>query len=237
MRGFQDTSGRTAAMKLVVQIPAWNEEATLPRTLADLPREVPGFHSVEWVVIDDGSVDRTASVALAHGADLVVRLPAHRGLAAAFRAGLEASLALGADVIVNTDADHQYPGDDVARVAAPVLAGQADLVVGERDPAGLSHPRLQRAGSALVRKASRTAVRDATSGLRALSRDCARAVEVTSSFTYTVETLIRAGRAGSRVVGVPVGTNPVTRPSRLFASPWVYVGRTGPSILRLWLTA
>jgi hypothetical protein len=176
-------------------------------------------------------------VATAHGADRVVRLPVHRGLAAAFRAGLETSLELGADVVVNTDADHQYRGDDVARIAAPVLAGEADLVVGERDPAGLRHSHLQRAGSALVRRASRTAVRDATSGLRAFSREAARALEVTSSFTYTVETLIRAGRAGMPVSGVPVATNPATRPSRLFASPWVYVGRTGPSILRLWLTA
>ena len=224
-------------MKLVVQIPAWNEEATLPRTLADLPREVPGFDSVVWLVVDDGSADRTAAVAREHRADAVLTLPAHRGLAAAFRAGRDAALALGADVIVNTDADHQYRGADVARVAAPVLAGAADVVVGERDPAGLRHPRLQRAGSALVRRVSGTDVRDATSGLRAFSREAARALEVTSSFTYTVETLIRAGRSGMAVAGVPVGTNPATRPSRLFGSPWVYVGRTGPSILRLWLTA
>jgi glycosyltransferase involved in cell wall biosynthesis len=224
-------------MKLVVQIPAWNEEATLPRTLADLPRRVPGFEAVDWLVIDDGSTDATAEVAAAHGADRVLRLPAHQGLAAAFRAGLEGSLALGADVVVNTDADHQYRGDDIGRVAAPVLAGRAELVIGERDPGGLSHPRFQRAGSALVRRVSGTDVRDATSGLRAFSRDAARALEVTSSFTYTVETLIRAGRAGMAVCGVPVATNPATRPSRLFASPWVYVGRTGPSILRLWLTA
>ena len=224
-------------MKLVVQIPAWNEEATLPRTLADLPREVPGFDSVEWIVVDDGSTDATARVAAAHGADAVVRLPVHRGLAAAFRAGLETSLARGADVIVNTDADHQYRGSDIARVAGPVLAGEADLVIGERDPAGLRHPRLQRAGSALVRRASGTGVRDASSGLRALRRGAAQSLEVTSSFTYTVETLIRAGRTGMTVAGVPVVTNPATRPSRLFRSPWIYVGRTGPSILRLWLTA
>jgi glycosyltransferase involved in cell wall biosynthesis len=224
-------------MKLVVQIPAWNEEATLPRTLADLPRHVAGFEAVEWLLIDDGSTDATAAVAAAHGVDTVVRLFDHRGLAAAFRAGLEASLQRGADVVVNTDADHQYRGHDIARVAAPVLSGEADLVIGERDPAGLRHPRLQRAGSALVRRASGTAVRDATSGLRAFSRTAARALEVTSSFTYTVETLIRAGRSGMAVSGVPIATNPATRPSRLFGSPWVYVGRTGPAILRLWLTA
>jgi glycosyltransferase involved in cell wall biosynthesis len=224
-------------MKLVVQIPAWNEEATLPGTLADLPRRVPGCDAVEWLVIDDGSADATADVARTHGADRVVSLPAHRGLAAAFRAGLEAALAMGADVIVNTDADHQYRGADVARVCDPVLAGRADVVVGERDPAGLRHPHLQRAGSAVVRRASGTRVRDATSGLRAFSREAARRLEVTSTFTYTLETLIRAGRGGMTVAGVPVATNPATRPSRLFDSPWVYVGRTSPSILWLWLTA
>ena len=224
-------------MMLVVQIPAWNEAATLPGTLADLPREVPGAGAVAWLVVDDGSSDATAAVARAHGADRVVRLPVHLGLAAAFRTGLEAALAMGADVVVNTDADHQYRGVDVARVAAPVLSGEADLVIGERDPSHLRHPRLQHAGSALVRRASGTTVRDATSGLRAFSREAARRVEVTSTFTYTLETLIRAGRGGMAVAGVPVATNPATRPSRLFASPWEYVGRTGPSILRLWLTA
>jgi len=222
-------------MKLVIQIPAWNEEATLPRTLADLPRRVPGFARVEWLVVDDGSTDATARVAAASGADAVVGLGAHRGLAAAFRAGLEASLARGADVIVNTDADHQYRGADVARLAAPVAAGAADMAVGERT--ALRHARLQRAGSALVRRASGTAIRDATSGFRALSADAARALRVTSSYTYTVETLIRSGRAGMRVAGVPVAVNPPLRPSRLFASPWGYVGRTGPSILYLWLRA
>ena len=224
-------------MKLLVQIPAWNEEATLPRTLADLPRAVPGFERVEWLVVDDGSVDRTAAVARAAGADHVVRLERHRGLAAAFRAGLDAALARGADVVVNTDADHQYRGADVPRLTAPVLGGTADMVVGERDPAGVRHPRLQRAGSALVRRASGTPVRDAASGFRALSADAARALEVTSSFTYTAETLIRAGRAGMRVAGVPVGVNPPLRPSRLCASPWGYVGRAAPAILLVWLRA
>jgi glycosyltransferase involved in cell wall biosynthesis len=222
-------------MKLVVQIPAWNEEATLPRTLADVPRQVVGFDAVKVLVIDDGSTDATARVARAHGADRVVRLSSHRGLAAAFRAGLDAALAAGADVIVNTDADHQYRGSDLARLVAPVVAGEADLVVGERNRADLRHPRLQRAGSALVRRVSGTRVRDATSGFRALGAAAARRLEVTSTFTYTVETLIRAGRGGMAVTGVPVGVNPATRPSRLFASPWTYVGRTGPSILRLWL--
>jgi glycosyltransferase involved in cell wall biosynthesis len=197
---------------------------------------VPGFTSVEVLVVDDGSTDGTAAVARARRAR-VVRLPAHRGLAAAFRAGLDAALATGADVIVNTDADHQYRGSDVARVAAAVATGEADVVVGERAPAGLAHPRLRRAGSSLVRHASRTDVRDATSGLRGFSRAAAEAVVVTSSFTYTLETLIRAGRAGVRVSGLPVGTNPVTRPSRLFGSPWEYVGRCAPSVVRSWLAA
>ncbi len=224
-------------MHIVIQIPAWNEEASLPAVLADLPREIPGATRVSWLVVDDGSTDDTASIARAHGADAVVRLPVHRGLAAAFRTGLERALALGADVVVNTDADHQYRGCDVARVAAPVLAGEADLVVGERDPRALRHRRLRRAGGAVVRRASGTEVRDACSGLRALSHPAARRLEVTSTFTYTIETLIRAGRAGMTVAAVPVATNPPLRPSRLFGSPWEYVGRTGPSIVRLWLTA
>jgi glycosyltransferase involved in cell wall biosynthesis len=224
-------------MKLVIQIPCLDEEDTLPATLADLPRIVTGFQQVQWLVIDDGSADGTAAVAAAHGADHVLRLPRHMGLAQAFRAGLDAALALGADVVVNTDADHQYRGADLDRLVAPVLRGQADLVVGERNPSALRHPRLQRWGSLVVRAASGIAVRDATSGFRAYSRAAATALEVTSSFTYTVETLIRAGRSGLAVAGVPVGTNPQTRPSRLYGSPWAYVGRTGPSILRLWLRA
>jgi glycosyltransferase involved in cell wall biosynthesis len=224
-------------MKLVIQIPCLDEEDTLPATLADLPRAVVGFERVEWLVIDDGSADRTAAVAAAHGADQVLRLPTHVGLARAFRAGLDEALARGADVIVNTDADHQYRGADLARLVAPVRDGWADLVVGERDGDALRHPRLQRLGSRVVRAASGVAVRDATSGFRAYSRAAAAALEVTSTFTYTVETLIRAGRGGLAVAGVPVGTNPQTRPSRLYGSPWAYVGRTGPSIVRLWLRA
>jgi glycosyltransferase involved in cell wall biosynthesis len=224
-------------MKLVIQIPAWNEQATLPGTLADLPRSVPGFDAVEWLVVDDGSTDGTVAAARRGGADQVLELGAHRGLAAAFAAGLRAALTAGADVVVNTDADHQYPGAGVARLVAPVLAGEADLVVGERHPHRLRHLRLQRLGSAVVRVASGTAVRDATSGFRAMSARAARSLEVTSSFTYTAETLIRAGRAGLRVAGVPVATNPPTRPSRLYGSPWAYVGRSGTSIVRVWLTA
>jgi glycosyltransferase involved in cell wall biosynthesis len=223
-------------MKLVIQIPCLNEEATLPGTLADLPRRVAGCDPVEWLVVDDGSTDATVAVAAAHGADHVLALDAHRGLAGAFRAGLEEALALGADVIVNTDADHQYRGADVERLVAPVVAGDADVVIGERDPRALHYPRLQRLGSRVVRTASGTTVRDSTSGFRAYSRAAAATLEVTSSFTYTVETLIRAGRGGLAVRSVPVDTNPHTRPSRLFGSPWTYVGRTGPSILRLWLS-
>lgn len=222
-------------MHTVIQIPAWNEEQTLALVLADLPRQIPGATRVSWLVVDDGSSDETARIARAHGADEVVRLPVHRGLADAFRAGLQASLAMGADVVVNTDADHQYRGRDVARVAAPVLGGAADLVVGERDFRALRHRWVRGAGGAVVRRVSATEVRDACSGLRAFGRAAAARLEVTSSFTYTIETLIRAGRAGMRVEGVPVATNPALRPSRLFGSSWEYVGRTGPSILRLWL--
>ena len=224
-------------MKLVIQIPAWNEEATLPRRSPDLPRDVPGFTLVAWLVVDDGSDRRhragwpAPTVSTAWSACRCTwAWPRRSG------PGWRRALDMGADVVVNTDADHQYRGGDVARVAAPVRAGEADLVVGERDPRRCATP----ASSAWVGRRPAglgTSVRDATSGLRAFSRDAARRLEVTSTFTYTVETLIRAGRGGMAVTGVPVSTNPATRPSRLFASPWTYVGRTGPSILRLWLRA
>jgi glycosyltransferase involved in cell wall biosynthesis len=222
-------------MKLIIQIPCLDEEEFLPVTLADLPREVPGFDAVEWLVVDDGSTDRTAEVARARGADHVLRLRPHRGLAAAFQAGLDAALALGADVIVNTDADHQYRGADIAALTRPILAGEADMVIGDREVTTLAafspaKRALQRLGSWVVRRASGTSVPDATSGFRAFDRRAAGALHVASGFTYTLETIVQAGRSGMAIAHVPVATNPVLRPSRLVGSTWCYVLRNALSL-------
>ncbi len=225
-------------MKLVVQIPAFNEEAMLPSTLAALRRPVPGFSQVAVIVVDDGSNDRTAEVARENGADRVVRLPAHRGLAAAFSAGLEEALAMGADVIVNFDADLQYDPADIPALVAPILGEKADLVIGDRGPGTLAHfspgkRLLQRIGSWVVRQASGLEVSDAASGLRALSREAARRVNVFSRMTYTLETLIQAGSKGLRVASVPVAARPPARRSRLYTSVPKYVLVQGANVLRI----
>src|SRR3954454_17398666 len=186
-------------MKLIIQIPCWNEEETLPLTLADLPREVPGFDAVEWLVVDDGSTDRTVEVARAQGVDHIVRLTNNKGLAAGFQAGLDACLKLGADLVVNTDADNQYNAGDIPKLLAPILAGNADMVVGDREVATVEHfgrvkVRLQKIGSAVVRRASDTNVPDTTSGFRAYNREAAIQLQVVSKFTYTLETIIQAGK-------------------------------------------
>src|SRR5215207_6998191 len=183
---------RSPPMKLIIQIPCFNEEQTLPLTLADLPREVPGFDAVEWLVIDDGSTDRTIEVARENGVDHIVRLTNNKGLANGFQAGLDACLKLGADVIVNTDADNQYDGRDVATLVAPILAGDADMVVGDRQVMTIDHfspakKALQRLGSWVVRQASQTGVPDTTSGFRAYNREAALGLQVVSKFTYTLE--------------------------------------------------
>ena len=185
-------------MKLIIQIPCFNEEQTLPATLAELPRAVPGIDTVEWLVIDDGSTDATVEVARAGGVDHVVRLTNNKGLAAGFQAGLDACLKLGADVIVNTDADNQYSGADIPKLVAPILAGNADMVVGDRETDRIEHfsplkKLLQRWGSAVVRRASDTGVPDTTSGFRAYNREAAIQMAVVSKFTYTLETIIQAG--------------------------------------------
>ena len=178
-------------MKLIIQIPCLNEEGQLPGTLADLPRELSGVDSVEWLVIDDGSTDGTVEVARAQGVDHIVRLTNTKGLAAAFQAGLDASLKLGADVIVNTDADNQYVAADIPKLLAPVLAGDADMVIGDREVETVEHfsplkVRLQRLGSAVVRRASDTGVPDTTSGFRAYNREAALQLQVVSKVTYTL---------------------------------------------------
>ena len=226
-------------MKLIIQIPCFNEEETLPETLGDLPREIPGIETVEWLVIDDGSSDRTIEVARAGGVDHVVRLTNNKGLAAAFQAGLDACLKLGADVIVNTDADNQYSGQDIPKLVAPILAGQADMVIGDRKTDQIEHfspvkKRLQRWGSAVVRRASGTGVPDTTSGFRAYNREAALQMQVVSKFTYTLESIIQAGKMLVAVDHVPIRTNAKTRESRLFPSSSAYVRRNAASIFRIY---
>jgi len=226
-------------MKLIIQIPCFNEAAQLPETLDEIPRSVPGFDEVELLVIDDGSDDPTVEVARAHGVDHIVRLTNNKGLAAAFQAGLDACLKLGADVIVNTDADNQYYGGDIPRLVEPILAGDADMVIGDRETDQIEHfsplkKRLQRLGSVVVRRASDTAVPDTTSGFRAYNREAALQVQVVSKFTYTLETIIQAGKMLVAVDHVPIRTNPKTRESRLFPSMWAYVRRNATSIFRVY---
>ncbi len=210
-------------MKLIIQIPCYNEESTLPQTVRDLPRALPGLGEIEYLVVDDGSSDRTAEVARELGVHHIVRLKQHQGLALAFSAGLEAALAVGADVIVNTDADNQYRGEDIALLVQPILDGQADIVVGDRGVAALEHFSplkrfLQKWGSWVVQRASGIAIPDATSGFRAFTREAALRLTVLSDYTYTLETLIQAGIRQMAVVYVPVRTNPQTRQSRLVRS-------------------
>jgi glycosyltransferase involved in cell wall biosynthesis len=226
-------------MKLIIQIPCFNEEAQLPVTLSHLPREVPGFDVVEWLIIDDGSTDRTIEVARAGGVDHVVRLTNNKGLAAAFQAGLDAGLKLGADVIVNTDADNQYEGADVPKLVEPILRGVADMVIGDRridvnEHFTPSKRLLQRLGSWVVRQASSTEIPDTTSGFRAYNREAALQMQAVSRFTYTLETIIQAGKLLVAVENVPVRTNPKTRESRLFPSTPAYVRRNALSIFRIY---
>ncbi|MGZ4297010.1 MAG: glycosyltransferase family 2 protein [Solirubrobacteraceae bacterium] len=226
-------------MKLIIQIPCFNEEAQLPATLADLPREIAGFDTVEWLIIDDGSTDRTIEVARANGVDHIVKLTNHKGLAAGFQAGLDAGLKLGADVIVNTDADNQYEGGDIPKLVAPILGGEADMVIGDRGVDSNEHfshskRRLQRLGSWVVRQASSTEVPDTTSGFRAYNREAALQMQVVSKFTYTLETIIQAGKLLVAIDHVPVRTNPKTRESRLFPSIPAYIRRNGLSIFRIY---
>jgi len=226
-------------MKLIVQIPCLNEESTLPATIADIPRRIDGVDAVELLVIDDGSTDRTVEVAREHGVEHIVRLTNNKGLAAGFQAGLDACLKLGADLIVNTDADNQYRGADVAKLTAPILAGEADMVVGDRRVAQIEHfsgakKSLQKLGSWVVRRLSGTEIADTTSGFRAYNREAALGLLVVDDFTYTLESLIQAGKMLVAVDQVEIGVNPQTRESRLFDSTGAYVRRNALSILRIY---
>jgi len=227
-------------MKLIIQIPCLNESETLAIALAELPREVAGFDTVEWLIIDDGSTDNTAEVARQNGVHHVVRHPVNRGLAVGFMSGLEACLRLGADVIVNTDADNQYCGADIPKLTAPVLAQEADIVIGARPIDETEHfswikKKLQRLGSWAVRVASKTDVADAPSGFRAISREAAMRLNVFSAYTYTLETIIQAGQSNLRIVSVPIRTNGDLRPSRLVKSITSYVKRSLVTILRVFV--
>ncbi|HVC33753.1 MAG TPA: glycosyltransferase family 2 protein [Chloroflexota bacterium] len=224
-------------MRLVVQIPCYNEEAMIAKVIADIPRSIPGIREVLVLVVDDGSTDQTVSVALAAGADCIAHHVRNRGLAAAFRTGVDAALRLGADIIVNTDGDNQYSGADIPKLVQPILRGRADLVVGDRDPSSARHFSaqkrfLQAFGSWVVRQLSGTTVPDAPSGFRALSREAALRLNVVTSYSYTLETLIQAGSQRLAVSSVPISANPTARQSRLARSTLDYVQRSLVTLVR-----
>lgn len=226
-------------MKLIIQIPCYNEEETLPVTLADLPRHINGINEIEYLIINDGSDDRTVDVARELGVHHVISFPKNKGLAKGFMAGIDACLRLGADIIVNTDADNQYSGADIQNLVAPIVKGKAELVIGDRQTNGIHHfswfkKRLQNWGSWVVRQLSDTSVPDATSGFRALSREAAMQINVVSDFTYTLETIIQAGKKNLAVSHVPIRTNGKLRESRLFRGNFSYIKRSISTIARIY---
>ncbi|MBD2311749.1 glycosyltransferase family 2 protein [Desertifilum sp. FACHB-1129] len=227
-------------IKLIIQIPCYNEEATLGLTLSLLPRQLPGVDCVEWLIIDDGSCDRTIEVAKDCGVDHIVRFARNQGLAKAFMAGIEASLKAGADIIVNTDADNQYSADDIPTLIQPILLGQAEIVIGARPISQIRHfsptkKVLQKLGSWVVRLASNTDIPDAPSGFRAISREAAMQLNVFNQYTYTLEMIIQAGQRGMAIASVPIRTNRDLRPSRLVKSIPVYIQKSIFTILRIFM--
>ncbi|PKM10602.1 MAG: glycosyl transferase [Gammaproteobacteria bacterium HGW-Gammaproteobacteria-3] len=227
-------------MKLIVQIPCYNEEHTLPETIADIPRQIEGVDKIEILIIDDGSTDRTVEVAKELGVDHIIRNKNNLGLARSFRKGMDECLKRDADIIVNTDGDNQYFGADISKLVAPIVNGTADLVVGDRQTSKIPHfsplkKLLQKLGSATVRKLSGTTVPDTVSGFRAFSRDAAIRLNIISSFSYTIETIIQAGKKHMAIVSVPVRTNPKTRDSRLFKSIPSFIERQLSSMIRMYL--
>jgi len=226
--------------KLIIQIPCYNEEVALPTTLSALPREIPGIGKVEWLIVDDGSADRTVDVARAHGVDHIVSMPRHQGLAGAFVAGLRACLRAGADIIVNTDADNQYCAEDIPRLILPILQRKAEIVVGARPIDEMEHfsplkKTLQKWGSCFIRLISRTDIPDAPSGFRAMSRDAAMQLNVFSDYTYTLETIIQAGQKNMAIVSVPVRVNGELRESRLLKSIPQYVLKSVFTAVRIFV--
>jgi len=224
-------------MKLIVQIPCYNEEETLPLTVRDIPRQIDGVDQVEILVIDDGSTDRTIAVAKEVGVEHVVRNIRNKGLARTFFAGLDASLRLGADIIVNTDGDNQYRGQDIPKLIAPILKGDADVVIGDRNTSKIQHfsgskKRLERLGTLVVRLLSETNVLDAVSGFRAFSRDAAMQTNVVTEFSYTIETIIQGGKKRMAIANVPVRTNPEIRDSRLFDTIPKFIARSVAAMIR-----
>lgn len=225
--------------KLIIQIPCLNEAETLPATLRDLPRSISGIDRIEVLVIDDGSRDATVEVARAHGVHHIIGFRRRKGLAAAFTAGIDAALKLGADYIVNTDGDNQYAGQDIPTLLAPLLTGEADICIGDRNITELAHlspsrKLLQRLGSWVVRQVSSTQVPDTTSGFRAYTRDAALRMTIVSEFSYTLESIIQAGKQRMAIAHVPVRTNVRTRESRLFDSVYSYVKKSGATIVRIY---
>jgi glycosyltransferase involved in cell wall biosynthesis len=227
--------------KLIIQMPCYNEEGTLGIALSALPRKLDGIDKIEWLIINDGSTDKTVEVARQHGVDHVVDLGGHRGLAQGFLAGIDAALKAGADIIVNTDADNQYEAQDIPKLIAPILRGEAEIVIGERPIAEIEHfspikKSLQKLGSWVVRVASGTEIADAPSGFRAISREAAMRLNVFSPYTYTLETIIQAGTKGMHIVSVPIRTNPFLRPSRLMKSMSSYIQRSIFTIVRIFMS-
>ena len=227
-------------MKLIIQIPCYNEEKTLEITLNDLPRRLEGIDEIEYLIINDGSKDGTVEVARRWGVHHIINFSQNRGLAKGFMAGLDGCLKNGADIIVNTDADNQYCAEDIERLNAPILAGEADLVVGARPIDETEHfsflkKKLQRLGSWAVRLASGTCIEDAPSGFRAMTREAALHINVINDYTYTLETIVQAGRNRIAITSVPIRTNPELRSSRLFNGIWSYVKKSMVIILRAYM--